>query len=413
MKGERIGLAMAGGGISGAIYEIGALKALNDALVGVDFNKLDVYVGVSSGSFLASLLANDITPDQLCRTLIRHEPGEPAFKPEIFHTPAFGQFLRRGLMLPRLITESVLDLIDNIGTQTVTGALSRLLRALPSGVYTNRPLRRYLESIFERLGRSNDFRELKRELYVVAADLDSGDAIVFGDENNSHHSISKAVQASTALPGLYPPVKIDGRYYVDGVLLKTMHASVALERGAKLLFCINPIVPIDTAKAAELGVMRRGNLIDRGLIGILSQSLRTLIHSRLTVGVAAYENRYQDADVILFEPQKDDFKMFFTNVFSFSSRKAICEHAYRATLRDLRLRQEKLAPILASHGIEFDQEVLDDLDRGLWQELGVSNSDRLRSSVAVQLDVTLNNLARQIENQKDETVDEMELAGAL
>ena len=42
--------------------------------------------------------------------------------------------------------------------------------------------------------------------------------------------IALAVQASTALPGLYPPVEIDGRFYVDGVLHKTVHASVAFER---------------------------------------------------------------------------------------------------------------------------------------------------------------------------------------
>jgi hypothetical protein len=55
--------------------------------------------------------------------------------------------------------------------------------------------------------------------------------------------ISKAVEASAALPGYYPPVKIDGRHYVDGALLKTLHASAALKEGVKLLFAINPLVP--------------------------------------------------------------------------------------------------------------------------------------------------------------------------
>ena len=50
------------------------------------------------------------------------------------------------------------------------------------------------------------------------------------------------MKASTALPGLYSPVEIDGRHYVDGVLLKTMHASVALDEGADLVLCGNPIV---------------------------------------------------------------------------------------------------------------------------------------------------------------------------
>ncbi|MCB1044504.1 MAG: patatin-like phospholipase family protein [Acidobacteria bacterium] len=399
MTRQSVGLAMAGGGVSGAIYEIGALKALSDGLDGVDFNALNVYVGVSAGSFLASCLANGISPDQLCRTLVRSEPGEPEFRPEVFHAPAVGQFVKRGLMLPRLITEGVFDYLENLGMQSFTGAMSRVLRALPSGLYTNEPLRKYLESIFQRPGRTNDFRMLERELFIVAADLDSGEAVVFGDNANSHVPISRAVQCSTALPGLYPPVQIDGRYYVDGVLLKTMHASVALQRGAKLLFCINPIVPINTAKAAEIGVMKRGKLVDRGLIPIISQSLRTLIHSRLTVGVAAYDTKYDDADVVLFEPSRDDYKMFFTNVFSFSSRKAICEHAYHATLKSLRDRRDILEPVLAEHGVSYRDHIVNQPKRDLWHELGVS--DRPGSEATLRLESALRELERQLDAMKN------------
>lgn len=403
MQSKRIGLAMAGGGVSGAIYEIGALKALNDALVGIDLNQMDIYVGVSAGSFLASCLTNDITPNQLCRSIVRSEPGEPEFKPETFHTPAIGQFVKRGLMIPRLLGESFVNYFENLTNQSLPGAFGRLLRALPSGVYSNEPLRRYLEAIFDHPGRTNDFRQLDRELYVVAADLDSGEAVVFGDHGFDQISISRAVQASTALPGLYPPVQIDGRYYVDGVLLKTMHASVALERGADLLFCINPIVPVDTARAAELGVMRRGRLVDRGLIAILSQSLRTMIHSRLSVGVAAYDTRYEGKDVVLFEPERDDYKMFFTNVFSFSSRKAICEHAYHATLADLRRRRAKLEPVLARHQIGFNDEVLYDESRDLWRELGVLANDRFATRATVQLESALRKLERHVAKQQRES----------
>lgn len=53
----KLGIALAGGGPLGGIYEIGALAALADALDGVDFNALDVYVGVSSGAFIAAGLA--------------------------------------------------------------------------------------------------------------------------------------------------------------------------------------------------------------------------------------------------------------------------------------------------------------------------------------------------------------------
>ncbi len=58
-------------------------------------------------------------------------------------------------------------------------------------------------------------------------------------------------QASAALPGLFPPVAIDGEHYVDGALNKTLHASVALDEGVSLLFCINPLVPFDASSASR------------------------------------------------------------------------------------------------------------------------------------------------------------------
>lgn len=57
-----IGIALAGGGPLGGIYEIGALAALADSLEGINLNELGIYVGVSSGSFVAAGLANGITP---------------------------------------------------------------------------------------------------------------------------------------------------------------------------------------------------------------------------------------------------------------------------------------------------------------------------------------------------------------
>src|SRR6185503_16199518 len=240
------------------------------------------------------------------------------------------------------------------------------------------------------------FRQLARRLVVVAAELESGAAVCFGDPGHDHVPISTAVQASMALPGLYPPVEIDGRHYVDGVLLKTLHASVALEDGAKLVLCVNPIVPVDlhAGHANGNGNGRAesdyGQLVDRGLAAVLSQTFRTLIHSRLQVGLAAYRERYTDADVVLFEPRRDDYRMFFTNIFTFSSRKAVCEHAYLATRRDLRDRAESLGPVLARHGLHIRHEVLGDHERTVWDGL----RERRNGHHAAAIDVPTDTLSR-------------------
>src|SRR5688572_28223426 len=100
----------------------------------------------------------------------------------------------------------------------LAGSLLRLTSALPVGMLDNEPIREYLERIYNLKGRTDDFRRLAHKLVVVAAELESGEAVRFGEEGFDHVPISRAVQASCALPGLYPPVEIDGRHFVDGVL---------------------------------------------------------------------------------------------------------------------------------------------------------------------------------------------------
>ena len=257
-SGARVGLALAGGGPEGSIYEIGAIRALDEALDGIDLNDLHIYVGVSAGAFISCCLANGLSTAQMCRAIVKHEPGEHPFVPETFLSPAVGEFVRGGIKVPRLFLEGVWDVLRRPRTRRLTEPLARLARALPVGIFRNDPLRVYLETIFSKPGRTDDFRKLRHPLIVVATDLDSGRSVRFGEPGLDHVPISKAVQASTALPGLYPPVKIDGRQYVDGVLLKTVHASVALEAGADLVICVNPIVPVDTVRSVELGIMRSG-----------------------------------------------------------------------------------------------------------------------------------------------------------
>ena len=368
-----VGLALAGGGPEGAVYEIGALRALDDAMSGMDFTDVSVIVGVSSGAFVGSCLANGISTAHLVRSVIHDEPGEHPFRPELFMTPNVKEFVKRGLSVPRLVYEAISHSVKKgeVGRGFVLSMVSRLGRALPVGMFDNNPLREYLETIFSEEGRTNDFNELKTRLYVVAADLDAGEPVRFGDEGFRDVPISLAVQASTALPGLYPPVEIDGRFYVDGVLLKTLHASVALEKGAGLVICVNPLVPVDTDGAVEQGVMKRGHLLDRGMPAVLSQTFRTLIHSRLDTGLAAYQDRYDTADVLLFEPKRDDYTMFFRNVFSFSARKEVCEHAYRSTMETLSDRREELAPILERHGITLREDVLNRPRHDLWESVGL------------------------------------------
>lgn len=397
----KIGLALAGGGPEGAIYEIGVLRALDEALEGVDLTDLHIYVGVSAGAFINANLANNITTAQMCRAIVSQEPGEHPFVPETFMTPAVGEMVKRGFRLPGLLARAVGDYVFNFRQRTLFDSLYKLSGALPVGVFDNAPIREYLEKIYNMKGRTDDFRRLGKNLVVVAADLDSGQAVRFGEPGFDHVPISRAVQASGALPGLYPPVEIDGRYYVDGVLLKTLHASVALEAGADLVICVNPIVPVDTVRAVEAGIMRRGKLIDRGLPTVMSQTFRTLIHSRLEVGMAAYETKFKDADVVLIQPERDDYLMFFTNIFGFAERRTVAEHAYTSTRRYLLQNYDRLEPTFARHGLRLRREVLEqerDLWSGVWEGRQRSESGSANATVR-ELDDVLARLEKLVEDR--------------
>jgi NTE family protein len=375
-RGTGLGLALAGGGPGGAVYEIGALRALEEAVEGLDVTQCDVYVGVSAGAFVASILANGQSPAQLVRGLVTDEPGEHPFDPAGFFLPAYREWARRGLQLPRLFADAVWQFTRAPEDQTLLESLTRLSRALPLGLFNNEPIRRYLEHTFARRGRTDDFRKLSPKLFVVSADLESGRAIVFGSKGWDHVPISRAVQASTALPGLYPPVEIEGRLCVDGVLLRTLHASVALGHGIDLLFCINPVVPVDVAHGEAQGKLMAGSLRRRGLPAILSQTFRTLIHSRMVVGMSRYQNTFPNADVVLLEPERHEYRLFFSNIFSFRSRREVCEIAYRATRADLWRRREQLGPVLRRHGLTLRLDVLADQDRDVWQGAGVNRAGR-------------------------------------
>ncbi len=352
-----VGLALAGGGPLGGIYEIGALIALADSLDGIDLTELDVYVGVSSGAFIAGALANGISPAQMHRLFI-DEGRDAALRPALFLRPAFFEFGRRLASLPRLLTTAGWRYLRKPSRQGAMEYLSTLSRAIPTGIFDNRAVDDFLTRLFAAAGRSNDFRELRCKLYLVATSLDHGASVTFGTPGHDHVPISRAIEASCALPGLFPPVEIDGEHYVDGALNKTLHASLALQSGAKLLLCVNPLVPFDASAATRTRRLTVERLNHGGLPLVLSQTFRAIIHSRMRVGMEKYERQFPDADIVLFEPAREDAEMFFAGIFGYARRRELCALAFATTREALAARAESLEPILARHGIALRRDRL-------------------------------------------------------
>jgi NTE family protein len=369
----RIGLAVAGGGPIGGMYELGALRALDEALEGLDLNRLDCYVGVSSGAFLAAGLANRMDTAEMCRIFITGDSDDVHFRPETFMRPAIHEYLRRAASLPRLATQWWGELLFAPREARWADLITRFGGLVPNGLFDNNEIERFLRDVFTRRGRSNDFRELAAPLYVVAVDLDSGEAVRFGGPEWDDVPISRAVQASAALPALYPPVEVRGRHFVDGALRRTMHASVVLEQDIDLMIGLNPLVPFNQNEG--MAVEHDRSLAAGGLPMVLSQTFRTLLQSRMQVGLARYSRQYPDIDQLVFEPNARDAELFFTNAFSFSSRRRICEIAYRNTLADLRRHADTLRPQLAAHGIHLRKDILADERRSVLDGISPPSRD--------------------------------------
>jgi predicted acylesterase/phospholipase RssA len=365
---KKIGLALAGGGPLGGIYEVGALLALADSLDGLDLSRLDAYVGVSSGGFVAAALANGISPAQMYRLFIA-DGADAALKPEIFLRPAFGEFGRRLAALPRLAVRASMQYLRDPLHHGIMESFATLSQAVPTGVFDNRAIDAFISQLFAAPGRSNDFRQLGHKLFLVATNLDTGASVTFGAPGHDHVPISRAIQASSALPGLFPPVEIDGEHYVDGALNKTLHASVALDEGVSLLFCVNPLVPFDSSSRERRDGLSVDKLNQGGLPLVLGQTFRAIIHSRMKVGMEKYGRQYPNATIMLFEPGPEDADMFFANIFSYGQRRRLCSLAFDKTRRNLLARADALSPVLRRHGIGLRTDRLGDPARGVTDAL--------------------------------------------
>ena len=370
---SRVGLALAGGGPLGAIYEIGALCALQDCLQGLDLTRLGGYVGVSAGGFLAAGLANGLTPRQMCAAFIEDD-GLRAdhITPASFMRPAWAEFARRGAAVPGLLLQTLWHAAR--GRESLLASSERLARALPTGLFDPAPIEAQLRRVLDQPGRYNDFGALRRatgrRLVLVATDLDSGAAAPFGLPGWDAVPISQAAAASAALPGLFTPVAVGRRWYVDGALKKTLHASVLLDMDLDLVLCLNPLVPFDASHSEHRRVPGSDDtpiprLVDGGLPVVMSQTFRSLIHSRLELGLKGYERSHPDTDLVLLEPDHRDPTMFLANTFGYRQRRLLAEHAYQRTRADLRARRRPLAATLARHGITLNAARLDDARRHL------------------------------------------------
>jgi predicted acylesterase/phospholipase RssA len=388
-RNPKIALVLAGGAVSGGAFKVGGLRALDECLIGRRVNDFDLYVGLSAGAFLATSLAAGITPVQMIEALEGTSKQLTQLRPIDFYRPALGELRRPlrfgsqlagylpGLLLdflsvlpelPARIGPSVSRLVERPSYTQLETLLLELVREIspkrefpalgaliPSGFFDNSALERWLADNMAATGTPNRFADLYRQtghrLFITATDLDSAARVVFGPAEDHGVSISQAVQASSALPGFFRPVRLNGIDYVDGGVHRTANIDLAIDHGADLVICYNPFRPFLNVPGPGNG---RRHLSERGFQTVMSQVFRTMLHTRLAMGLRVYlHDESFRGDIVVIEARESDEQFFDLNPLNFWKRSEAIQHGFDSVQRTLLDHAEVLGPLFESYGLEL------------------------------------------------------------
>ena len=356
-KRSKTALVLGGGGFTGGVYEIGALRALDLLSVNRTVNEFDVYVGTSAGAFVAGAVANGITPEEMMRVIVQQVPTPfPDARVSALLHPNYKELITKGSLMPLRLVQVVRRLLRDLGSVSAVDLVVGLAEALPSGLYAGDGLERYVKTILSDPDRTDDFRLLRNELYLAATDLDTCERVVLGAEGWDDVPISRAVSASGALPMIYKPVKVKDRELVDGGIVSTTNVDIAVEAGAKFIVVVNPLVPYvnDFQKwIPTLTGARPRRVSDMGFPQIGYQAFKLLAYQRLHELAQRWEERYPGVDIILIEPEPNDELMFQTSIMNYTSRVDIARHGFQSVTLKLAHDYSYFKRICARHGIEI------------------------------------------------------------
>jgi NTE family protein len=354
----KVALVCGGGGITGGVFEVGCLRALDQALGGGVVENLDLYAGASAGSIVATMLAAGVSPNDMQRLIVtgsRNRWGLPALSRKHIYGMDVGQWIATTARVPaKALGSLVRGLLPGEGTRPAD-AVFDAIKWIPSGIFTNRPLGKYLDRVLDAVGPGRQFEDLHAELMITAVNVDTGTRVVFGEPGTRGVPISTALRASAAIPLLFRPVRIDEQDFVDGGIEDNVPVDVAVKHGATLVIALNPLVPLVNDPRSD-GSLLNGYryLADHGMTSVLDQVFRMLVRSQVQQRLRQVRDQFPEVDIVLFEPEATDATMFAYHPMRYSVRELIAEHAYEATCERLIRDADHLTDLFARHGLDFD-----------------------------------------------------------
>lgn len=274
------------GGAARGIAHLGVLRACEE--LGIT---PEIFVGASAGAVVAATYGQGIPLDVLLDGY--RLPWKRRHRGPRFHLSTFmGAPALRDLLSPGY---------------------------LASGVFSLEKLERYLRRHLP----ENDFRKVKNQLFITAVDIDRGERVLFGRGYDVETPLSQAVAASCCVPGLFRPYPIRGTYHLDGEVVRTLSADVAVAAGADVVIISNIYRPADASNEPR-SVARRGPL------KVINQTLNIVLTEKERRGVDLYSMANPEVRFIDIAP---DIGMFgYLNRFA---ARSLVMRGYRSALRAL------------------------------------------------------------------------------
>ncbi len=283
--------------------------------------------GINVESLLASLYQNSVYVPRFDKVV------ETLTSTMVFR-PRFDELALQGFYSTLAGVKFLLTLPFRCKEDIVAEFLDRLIlsqRHAPS-FFTANEMERFFRSVLP----SNDFRNTDIDLYVTATSVDSHERAVFNSMYNFQDDynhfmtdvpIHRALRASYSIPGIFEPVKIKDRYYMDGEVRQTLSMDIGLALADHVIVShtYHPLY------------LTEGSVHDMGWFNITKQALHIALYERICSWRDIYAAEYPDKQVIWIEPSPDDEVFFLAPEFSFRPeiQKQMVECGERAALKAL------------------------------------------------------------------------------
>ncbi len=334
LRDDKVGMALSGGGMEGFLYQLGVMHALDQALENKSLRKCKVVSGVSSGALAGAMFASGMPFQEVIRSLHRKSDLLPTLSSQTIFDLAGTEITRR------VVKQSL-----TWGGMDPRRWLNKTLRSIPTGFFKGDNLETYFRQAFAAMKLDDSFHALPAELFVGGTDQDTFEHIVFGEAPWDDVKVSEALRASCALPPVFLPKQIKGRWFIDGQVTRTCNLELVVDKGCRLVIIINPLKP--HAYATPGSTDREG-----GLHSII-QTIKALVSSRFEATLKHLAERYPDVDFVVFEPDEECAELMSGSPMRYRIRTQVIKAAYRATLRTLRERHQVYSVKFGKYGLKL------------------------------------------------------------